>query len=945
MAYIKPQVRVFQEFTTSPSIGDNIRRAHISGPNALLHRFSKAAEKPLIGLGSYVNDTDTAYFWPAKQGGSLVDLDSVKLFVENGLLKYFEDLIGETSGDLGTITPVSGRANYITHDTVNWRTANSYSRSSLLLDRDVKIGDVAYIRGIEDPEGDCIEHTLWTTVAGFSANTVAAVVGSAYSDAANAEDSSYDIDSTFTAGQANCVLVANIDGESYDGLPSGNISETYTIEVIKSAVAGCQAARFRVTSASGNDDVSEVTPADFGDATTIGTRGLTVTFDLSEGGGCGDDAIAAGLPADQFIVGQTWEVSITQQGYAACATANNTYTGSFDDTYIITVVKGGKWADGPKISVRTARGLDSSGPTSVTGNAVSVPVGSYGLTASFAKCSGGGGSLSGLRYGDIFYIDVVSSSSGPVRTLILRDNLPSGLLAADDLDLKLYIQKTFEINPHRTESAPLTNYDTSASTITVNSGITAYDSTWTLNGEEQVLTLESGCTLANSRLCGQLFAEYREFVDDLTNDIRIAVTAADLDDIPGPLEPSNPLKWGVYKALINTSSSGVAYTAVADPSDPDSWQTVLDAAEGRPDIYNFVPLTFDTTVQNLFVAQAVNESAPEVGNWKGVILSGQYKETAKVVGGDDVLATIAENIGTTETDYTLMTISNATLLTDDVRSGDSVRFLYDTDGYGGEIYTTYVVQSVLSETSLILVAGPDVAVSVPQKVEIWHTLTKSEIATDLVEQAQSFANRRVVFTAPDIVYEAGLPTPGYFVCCAVGGLISSVQPHQGLTHVQLSGLGGIVQRTRDYFKASLLDQLSAGGVWTVTADRAGTIFTRHAVTTDTTDLKNREEMIRRNADSISYDFVELLKPYIGRTNATPTVLTKLDYEINKKLDSYTSVIVSQDLGPQLISGAIAVDSTGAKLLRIHPLAADRIEIVLNVSLPAPGNNIDLHIVA
>ena len=46
---------------------------------------------------------------------------------------------------------------------------------------------------------------------------------------------------------------------------------------------------------------------------------------------------------------------------------------------------------------------------------------------------------------------------------------------------------------------------------------------------------------------------------------------------------------------------------------------------------------------------------------------------------------------------------------------------------------------------------------------------------------------------------------------------------------------------------------------------------------------------------------------------------------------------TQELGSQLITGTIRV-------LRIHPLLKDRIEIVLDIVVPAPLNNIELHLV-
>ena len=96
-------------------------------------------------------------------------------------------------------------------------------------------------------------------------------------------------------------------------------------------------------------------------------------------------------------------------------------------------------------------------------------------------------------------------------------------------------------------------------------------------------------------------------------------------------------------------------------------------------------------------------------------------------------------------------------------------------------------------------------------------------------------------------------------------------------------------------------------------------------------------MIRRNVDSMSYLFLRRLRPYIGRTNATPAMVTKLRAETQKLIDFFKSSGFTSELGSQLTDGTI-------RTLRIHPLLRDRIEIVLDLVVPAPLNNIELHLV-
>ena len=70
MAYVLPQVLVFQEFTQLPTPIVEPLRAHISGGNAELFRFSDTDEKALINLGSYDPLAATDYLYPNRPTGA-----------------------------------------------------------------------------------------------------------------------------------------------------------------------------------------------------------------------------------------------------------------------------------------------------------------------------------------------------------------------------------------------------------------------------------------------------------------------------------------------------------------------------------------------------------------------------------------------------------------------------------------------------------------------------------------------------------------------------------------------------------------------------------------------------------------------------------------------------------------------------------------------------------
>jgi hypothetical protein len=947
MAFGKPSVQITQVFTQSAAEPAEPLRACIVGPNAILHRYTDSTEKETIYVGQYDHVVDTCYSWPERSAGGIVDQDYVRVFIDNALLMYYEDLAGNNTGGRGTVTAVSGYTNRIQSSTVNYRTNGaSFPRSALLFDRDVAIGDRAYVRGVEDPLGDCIVHELWTSVAGFVTSTTTDVVNAATNDTNNAAAQSASSSISQTAGAVNCVTAA-VDGSTdYDGLAAGYPCETYTIEVVRSSVAGCGAARLRVTSASGTDNVDDVTPEDFGTPTAIGTRGLYVEFSL-DSGSCSSSASAAEAANDEFVIGQTWEVEICQDYADVCAASGGSYGGLQDDTYVVEVTKGGVWADLPEITVTTIKGLDFSGPTTVSNANVAIPIGSQGVTIEFEDCTD---PITGLCKGDKFYIACETGANGPIRTLVLRHDLPDELLNVADLDLRLFIQKDIEVTENRLSDPPNVNYTLESTQICLNAGITAYDPAWTNNGVELALPVHGGAPESS-----KIYIHYREWSDDHVDQLNFVSSVADLDDIPGQLDEDNPLKWGVYRALQNSNSARVAYIAVPDGTDSlDDYQTAIARVDGRDDIYNFVPLTYSREVINLFVTHANTESGPERSNWKAVVCALQGKTSKLLVGqssaadqalsptstdGELVLAKLLDNPNATGTQYTKLTVpaANSDFITYGVRSGDIVRFLYSIDGFGNETYTEFIVDSVLSENSLLLQAGHTSAINVAQKVEIWRNLNRTEIKDDLIDQAQGYGSRRVVAIWPDRPATAGNVQAGYFLAAAIAGLASGVVSNQGLTNLEVSGFDNLTSYTTDYFTDAQLTEMSNGGVWIVTEDRNGTPITRHAVTTDTSDLKVREEMIRRNLDSISYLFVNALRPYIGKANATPTLLQRLNYIITSNIDTLTAPFASPDLGPRLLAGTIVT-------LRIHPLAADRIEIVLNLTLPAPLNEVQLYLV-
>jgi len=932
-SYVKPQVLVFQEFKIVPTEITEPLRAHIAGPHAVLHRHSNVDEKPYTRLGAYDRLHDTTYSWPQRNPGSRIDDKYTKVYIDDALLLYYNTAVDATPyscGSLHVYSPNDRPENNIvrSHNLAFKSNGAAYPRSGVFADRDVQLGDVVHMTYVSP--GDCTATELWSTVTGFSSDNVKSRIAPASAEGHNQPSITAAQSVELIAGLVSDAPTATLS-TSYDGLVSGHVKEEYTVEVVRSSVVGCDAARLRVVSASGTDDVAEVTP--YGNNADVGTRDLVITFS----------------DVNLLKVGQKWRIVVQQTfvaGVAVADAANYTtdevspdllgaYTGDKNDIYIVECTKGGLYADLPEITVYTSKGLDFSGPTEISAKNTSVAIGTNGVKVKFTNDGG-------LRKGDKWYITCVSSKAGEVHEIHLRDDLPVAMRGRNcNLEMKLFIKDNIEVSKNRIGFAPMKNYEVEATQIIVNEGVIAYHPEWTDGGVEQPLDVYAG----------EVYVEYREWLSTLTDTVESISDVADLDQIAGQLDPDNPLKWGVYKALSNSNGTVVKYTAVADPGNLDSWVQVLERIKGRDDLYNLVPLTFDRMVQNLWAAHIGAESNEIQNNWKAGFFSLKAHPVVKLVGmgveiggvlgnvvEDDVVATLSDDPTASGTQFTKLQVTsgNGYFITNNVQPGDLVRYNFTVDSFGDAQYEEYVVDKVLSESTLLLYTGSDVAVTVAQRVEIYHNRNRNEVATDIAHQGGSLSNRRVCGVWPDQVGEAGTLQPGYYLSAALAGLVSGVVPHQPLTNVEVAGFDDY-SRSYKYFIETQLNNLAESGVWIVTEDKDGTPYTRHALTTDNLDLNRREEMIRRNVDSMSYLFLRRLRPFIGRTNAQDGMVRRLKYEVNAVINFLSTNGFTDELGSQLISGTI-------RTLQIHPLLKDRIEIVLDLVVPAPLNNIELHLV-
>lgn len=910
MSVVLPQVIVFQDFSLLPTEITDPLRAFIFGPEYELHRYvgGAASEKTLVT--SYVPGADIDYGWSAlgKSAGAIIDQDYTRVFVKNALLQYYDDDASNSGsgasssiyGGYAKIAVVAGYKNKIRLDAVTVKATTGYPLNSVFNGRDVKVGDVARI--------STGSTTIDAIVLGFEADTNASSISNYSADSNNATSPQL-ASATVTAATGNTLTAAATN--AYDGRAVGLVGDTYRIDILKTAAdKNPSQTALRITSSSGLDNVAYYVPTatDFSTAVPIGNLGLTLTFSSSS--------------TDTFVAGTYLTVVVKQAYTQPTVTINTTegYTGPKDTVYIVEVTQGGADA---QFTVTTTNGVDSSGPVDATSE-TTLPIGNYGVTLTT-------GATVGFCKGDRFYISAAAADAGAVRTLVLDRSLPTAILNATDLNLKLMMKKDIEVLASQIDVA-LDNWSQTADILTVSGLMYGYSSDWVDSLGALIGMIIRG---------GDVYVHYRALVQTNADVVHAIEQVGDVaTTFATPLDPDNPLVYGVNKALLNANGTAVRFMGVST-NDLAGYLKVLSAATSHEDVYFFVPLTFDLSIQQEVAGHVRDESAPEIGLWRRAFVGiKRDNPQAIVIGADEyVTATVTDNeLTTVTTDNTMVDSDNADFITNGVQAGDVLRVNFLVDANGNESYDSFVVDAVLTENQLRLVSGPTRAISDQAvRIEIWRTLSGAQQATQVAGKAGAFGTSRVCAVFPDTISSGGVMVDGFYLAAALAGLASGVVPHQGLTNVAITGFDNAYEVSRK-FSRSELDTMATGGVWLVTNDPiSNEVYTRREITTDTSDLNMLELMIGKNVDAISYIFRNNLKKYIGRTNITPSLIDVIRTEVAAIISYLRSSSFTPTLGSQLIDGSIAE-------IRQHAFLKDRLVIVLTLTIPYPLNTIELHLV-
>jgi hypothetical protein len=616
----------------------------------------------------------------------------------------------------------------------------------------------------------------------------------------------------------------------------------------------------------------------------------------------------------------------------------------------------------PRVQITDTAGVDQ-GTYEVIDNGTSFHVGLYGIEATFASnpnTEGGFCPNGGLVTGDIFYVQADAAADGPIKTLVLADDLPTAVttgLAIDDsgavatyssnyspslFTANLYlVQSAAEISAEKLQSPPDFNYVATSDDITVNDDIAVQDASWTeLDGTMPYLPVYAGT----------MYAEYRALLGDYADAIYSLSDIGDVVTELGVVHPDNPLAQGVYNALLNSGDQSVYFMAVPT-DDLAGYSAVLDQAAKTDVVYGFAPLTQDLTILAAVEAHINDLSGAENKRWRigfvGTELPVEtvvYDSTTFTPAGTAWLATVSDDPAVAGTQNTVVDLTNGTpTCVADVAVGDEVRLNFATDAWGAETYDTYEVARVVSNTKVILSTGTAAPITVAAKVELWRPNSTAQIATAVAARASAFGDRRIYHVFPGVAYADTTLQTSEFIAAAIAGLTSSVPPQQGLTNISVTGFTDLPSVYGTYTRDQL-NEMAGSGAFILMQDMAGgEIYIRHQVSSATADgnLMTTELNVTKNLDAISYYFAEMLKPFIGRYNITPELLTVLRTQVKGGLNYMASDHTGAGLlGPMVVGG----ENTAIRSLEQHPTLQDQVVIVVDLQLPLPMNVIQLRLV-
>lgn len=453
---------------------------------------------------------------------------------------------------------------------------------------------------------------------------------------------------------------------------------------------------------------------------------------------------------------------------------------------------------------------------------------------------------------------------------------------------------------------------------------------------------------------------YRALRTDKSQTVLAITSELNRESVLGEATEQNPMSLAVQLALANTT--GVIKALSVQSNDASGYAIARDVLESDSDVYALVPLTQELSILSAFQAHVGQLSTPVEASWRVLLAnvkipsmthlagqednpaSGYVRQFSAVPGGRDEATFIIDpdvdflTAGVVPTD--ILTIAPFVLASGQVLPSGTTAQDFIGSWVVSAVIDSNTVQVVPAATDYVY----DATVTTPQSngqfipYTITRILTLADQAKYISDVSFQFNDKRVWHIQPDSVTVevngVGVPNlPGYYLCAAMGGMVSGFPVQQGFTNIGVAGIMDL-QHSNYYFTRSDLNKMAETGTCLfVQAVQGGIPYCRHEMTTDVTVLEYREMLKVKNWDFLSYFYYDKLKSFIGKYNITADTLN----DIRATLIASSELLMTQKLpriGAPLVGYEIVT-------LEQDPINKDRIRIKIRIEIVSPANYIDI----
>lgn len=906
--------------TTAPRMG-----GIVIGPQYLLSRYGKE-EVPATAFNAagmslpyaFKNAAGATTTLPA---GYAADLDSVKVDVEGLEASLASFSSGGTPhfnlNDLSTPNVIKISAGAVAGTNL----------ATLFRGRNAQIGDLVYVtddvaavrrRKIKSLLGVDLPSSYGTNadrdnadIANNSYNPAnEAVVGTPFVSVSNA--------SGFTLSVAN---ISSFSGTVRGSKYGNRYGEEFRVTVRTSGLPA--AATVDISSASG-----------LWNATDVPTVNSSGNFSITNSNAAGEIAglnllITPTTPGSALTQGQVF-VFRAFHAYVRLTDANmavtGTYGGSRDTTYLIQVVQGstGGTFVGATLRISDSAGLETPTDVVINSNTQAIALGANGLTLTLAP-SGSWEPQGGFRAGDGYYIYAKAAAAsttsfdkivldGPVVDSSTFTDISTGLATEFRLAYSGPVLKTADLDGEAWEAT--------ASDVDIEAGLS-------LNVPERSSSYQWVPYVTN---VGTVSLSWRATVPTTsTETVKVITSTDDITAYFGTIDPDNVLAYGAYEALVGANGSQISalntggvtaarFQAAFKKLESTNSLTFLGILSTSPDVHAAAKAHVDTmsTKENMKFRRAyIPTDSP-----------GDYAVATKGTDGSTLLATVTDYGGQNLLVTNVANNLDFTLL--NLETGD----LFELPGSG----ISYVISEVISETELLLVAGPQAPIAPAQPFEIWKDSGAESQADFVREVSRSLSDRRCV----NVWQESGtklisgtVPTliSNMFQVAYVTGLRAGLRPQEGTTRRPITSITSAPAMHTKY-NPSLLNQIAADGTFIITQDiEGGPVYVRHQLTTDTSNGPlYSEDTPGIVGDYISFLLYDLINPDIGRKNVNRRTVEGLEGKVINLLEQQKLVDLDADYGP-------AINNYDNLTVGIDPVLRDRINVAVTIYVGLPLNSV------